>query len=85
MSDTEPAVAAMLERLWAERSAGERIAAACAMFTTARQCMRAGIAAAEPGLTEAETRVREFRRLYAAEFDSVQMGQIEARIRGGTL
>lgn len=81
MKDTSPETAAMLERLWAGRSPGERMQMACAMFTTARLCARAGIALTEPGLSEGEIRVREFRRFHGVEFDAAHRERIESRIR----
>lgn len=81
MNDTAPSIAATWDRLLMARPPGERMRMACAMFTVARLCVRGGITASEPGLSEADLRVRELRRLYGNEFDSSTMMLIEQRVR----
>ena len=52
MNDTTPEVEARLAALFAQRSGGERVRMACAMFTLARAFMVANIRANAPGIAE---------------------------------
>jgi hypothetical protein len=70
MSDTLGHAEAYLEEGYSRLTPGRRIEMACGMWTTAVELARAGIRRAEPGLTEAEIRVRLVRRLYAQDLGS---------------
>jgi len=71
MSDTLGNAEAYLEERYRRLTPGRRIEMACGMWTTAVELARAGIRRAEPGLTEAEIRVRLVRQLYAQDLGSL--------------
>lgn len=71
MSDTLGHAEAYLDERYRRLTPGRRIEMACGMWATAVELARAGIRRAEPGLTEAETRLRLVRQLYAQDLGSL--------------
>lgn len=80
MSDTLAKTEAFLEERYRQLTPGQRIEMACGMWTTAVALARAGICASEPGLTEAEIRVRLVRRLHAQDAGSPAVDKCFAAI-----
>lgn len=81
MSDTLTETDAYLDARYRERSPGERIEMTCGMFQTAVQMARAGICAAEAGLSESEVRVRLLARLHGDDLSPAMLEKIASRIR----
>ncbi len=69
MNDTSAGTDAYLEERYRQLTPGQRIEMACGMWTAAVGLARAGICAAEPGLTETEIRARLVRRLYGHDLE----------------
>ncbi|TAN23439.1 MAG: hypothetical protein EPN33_04645 [Acidobacteria bacterium] len=68
MTDTSPWAEKAMADLWRQRSGSERVRAACAMFSTARQLVIAGLRQENPGLAGAALRFAILERTYAADF-----------------
>lgn len=80
MNDTSPWAAARLAELWRQRSGGERVEMACRMFDTARTLLAAGIRSREPGISDADLRLRIFELTYAGDFEPRQWKLLMARV-----
>lgn len=81
MNDTPPAVEARVRTLLAARSGSDRVRMACEMFTMARAVMVADIRRRDPGISDAELRVRIFERLYGDDLDEATRARIAAGLR----
>lgn len=79
MIDTSEEMAERYRNLLMQRSGGERLQMACAMFDSARRIAIAGL----PGIVDGggEPDVALFLRLYGADFDATTRERIIARIR----
>ncbi len=81
MNDTPPDIERRMTELFMSRPAGERIRAACEMFDLARQVLVAGLRSENPGITQAELRVKIFERTYGPDFEPADRARIVARLR----
>lgn len=85
MNDTSPWAEAKLRELWAQRSPGERLAAACDMFDSARALVRAGVERDHPGASGAEVELLVFERIYRPDFTAEQWDWLWPRVRAKVL
>ena len=81
MSDTLTEADACLDARYRERSPGERIEMALGMFQAALHMARAGVCAAEAGLSEPEVRVRLLARLHGDDLPPAMREERATRTR----
>ena len=81
MNDTPQDIAATFAGLLKQRTEGERAVMAFEMFDLARALATSDIRASNPGISDAELRVRIFQRTYGSDFDATEAARITTRIR----
>ena len=81
MTDTPPDVDAAFTRMFAGRSAEDRLRMTCEMFDAAKTLVAADIRARRPDISEADLRVQMFERMYFGDFDEVARSRIVTALR----
>jgi hypothetical protein len=80
MNDTPEVVERQVMRMFARRSANERLRMASSMFDSARKLVEAGLRNDHPTLGPSQLRARMFVRLYGDCFGRAELEKIVAHI-----
>jgi hypothetical protein len=80
MDDTSPEIKAVMARMMASKTPGERLRMASNMFDTARKLVETGIRIERPHISEAQLRGQVFLRFYGQDFSKQEIEQIARAI-----